>query len=50
MLVDQGKIDLDEPVSLRGELPAFRMKDESVSLKVTPRDILSHRTGIATYY
>jgi len=42
--VDEGKIDLDEPVSTY--LPGFRVADPEVSAKVTPRHLLYHTNGI----
>jgi CubicO group peptidase (beta-lactamase class C family) len=43
-LVDERKIDLDEPV--RTYLPGFRVADPQVSAKVTPRHLLYHTNGI----
>lgn len=45
MLVDEGKLDWDDPV--RKHLPEFRLADPSASELVTVRDLLSHRTGLA---
>ncbi|BDC48428.1 hypothetical protein F183_A07440 [Bryobacterales bacterium F-183] len=45
MLVDEGKLDWDDPV--RKHLPDFRLADPSASELVTVRDLLSHRTGLA---
>jgi CubicO group peptidase (beta-lactamase class C family) len=44
MLVDEGLLDLDEPVVTY--LPAFRVADADVTARVTLRDWLSHRSGI----
>jgi CubicO group peptidase (beta-lactamase class C family) len=43
-LVDEGKVDLDEPV--RTYLPAFKVADPAVSARVTPRHLLNHTNGI----
>ncbi|MEO3795541.1 serine hydrolase [Nonomuraea sp. B10E15] len=47
-LVDEGKVDLDEPV--RTYLPDFRVADPGVSVKVTPRHLLNHTHGIEEDY
>lgn len=44
MLVDEGKMKLDDPVWTY--VPNFRVADTYVSREATIRDILSHRTGI----
>ncbi len=44
ILVDEGKVDWDEPV--RTYLPDFELQDEYASGHATPRDLLSHRTGL----
>ena len=44
MLVDEGKLDWDEPV--RQYLPKFRLHDEWAGSRVTVRDLLSHQTGV----
>jgi CubicO group peptidase (beta-lactamase class C family) len=44
MLADEGKLDWDEP--LRRFLPTFELSDRSISERVTPRDIVTHRTGL----
>ena len=46
-LVDQGKLEWDAPVVRY--LPEFGTADPTVSREVTLRDLLSHRSGIATY-
>lgn len=43
-LVDEGKVDLDEPV--RTYLPGFTVADPETSAKVTPRHLLQHTNGI----
>lgn len=47
-LVDEGKVDLDEPV--RTYLPGFRVADPEASAKVTPRHLLNHTSGIEEAY
>ena len=44
MLVDEKKLDLDQPV--RNYLPTFRMYDDYLTGLITPRDMLSHRSGL----
>jgi CubicO group peptidase (beta-lactamase class C family) len=44
LLVDEGLLDLDEPVHTY--LPAFAVQDPYVTLNVTVRDLLAHRTGM----
>jgi CubicO group peptidase (beta-lactamase class C family) len=44
ILVDDGKVGWDEPV--RTYLPDFRLQDEYAAAHATPRDLLSHRTGL----
>ena len=43
-LVDQGKVEWDKPV--REYLPEFRLYDETATGHVTPRDLVTHRTGL----
>lgn len=43
-LVDDGKLDWDKPV--RDHLPQFRMHDAAATEHMTPRDLLSHRSGL----
>ena len=43
-LVDQGKLDLDKPV--RDYLPFFHMNDETATAHMTPRDLVTHRSGL----
>lgn len=47
-LVDEGKVELDEPV--RSYLPDFRVADPEVSAKVTPRQLLNHTNGVEEAY
>ena len=44
VLVDQGMLDWDTPV--REYLPRFRLFDSVASERVTPRDLVAHRTGL----
>lgn len=44
LLVDEGKLDWDKPV--RDFVPTFRLFDGMASDHATPRDLLSHRTGM----
>jgi len=43
-LADEGRLDWDRPV--RDELPDFRLFDEAATEQVTPRDLVTHRTGL----
>jgi CubicO group peptidase (beta-lactamase class C family) len=43
-LVDEGKLDWDKPVC--DYLPSFRLYDSYASSHVTPRDLVTHRTGL----
>ena len=43
-MIDAGLIQLDEPV--RGVLHEFRVADDSATLTITPRHLLSHTSGI----
>jgi len=45
ILNDQGKLDWDKPV--RDYLPEFQMYDPVASERMTPRDLMSHRVGMA---
>ena len=47
-LVDEGRVDLDEPV--RTYLPTFRVADAHTSAAVTPRHLLNHTNGIEEDY
>ena len=43
-LVDQGKLDWDKPV--RTYIPEFRLFDRVASEQITPRDLVTHRSGL----
>ena len=44
ILVDEGKLELDKPVI--EYLPAFKMYDDYVTMNMSPRDLLTHRSGL----
>lgn len=44
MLVEEGKLDWDKPV--RTYVPEFRAADEILTARLTPRDLVTHRTGL----
>lgn len=44
MLVDEGKLDWDEPVTQY--LPGFRLADPMITARITPRDLVTHRSGL----
>ena len=44
LLVDDGKLAWDTPV--REALPAFELKDPMASERTTPRDLVTHRSGL----
>ncbi len=44
VLVDEGKLDWDEPV--RSYLPDFQLVDEVATEHMTPRDLVTHRSGL----
>ncbi len=44
VLADEKKIDLDKPASRY--LPSLRFSDPLLTLQVTPRDMMCHRTGL----
>jgi CubicO group peptidase (beta-lactamase class C family) len=44
LLVDAGKLDLDTPV--KHYLPTFKMWDTFATDRLTPRDLLCHRSGL----
>ncbi len=44
MLVEEKKLEWDRPV--RDYLPEFRLADEYATKHMTPRDLLSHRSGL----
>ena len=43
-LVDEGKLDWDTPV--RTYLPGLRMSDPIATESITPRDLVTHRSGL----
>src|SRR5439155_13522881 len=47
ILVDEGLLEWDRPV--REYLPGFRLSDPVLTDRVTIRDLLAHRTGIARH-
>jgi CubicO group peptidase (beta-lactamase class C family) len=47
ILVDEGKIKWDDPVTKY--LPEFQLYDPYVTREMTIRDLLSHRSGLATF-
>ncbi len=44
ILVDQGKLDFDKPVI--NYIPDFKLYDDYVTMHITPRDMMSHRSGL----
>jgi CubicO group peptidase (beta-lactamase class C family) len=44
LLVEQGKLDWDKPV--RDYLPDFRLFDQFATDRMTPRDLVTHRSGL----
>jgi len=44
LLVDEGKIDWDTPV--RQYLPSFKLHDSFATERITPRDLVTHRSGL----
>ena len=44
MLVDEGKLDWDDPV--RKHVPYFHLRDPLADAAVTLRDLVAHRTGV----
>jgi len=44
MLADEGKLDWDEPV--RTYLPDFQLMDDVANEYMTPRDLVTHRSGL----
>jgi CubicO group peptidase (beta-lactamase class C family) len=43
-LVDEGKMDWDKPV--RTYIPWFKLYDPSATERITPRDLVTHRSGL----
>ena len=46
-LVDEGKLDWD--TSVRNYLPWFAMYDQFTTERITPRDLVTHRSGLPRY-
>jgi CubicO group peptidase (beta-lactamase class C family) len=44
MLADEGKMEWDEP--LVTYLPGFRLSDPMTTARITPRDLVTHRSGL----
>lgn len=44
LLVDEGKLDWDTPV--KAYLPSFQLYDHFATERLTPRDLVSHRSGL----
>ena len=44
LLVDQGKLDWDQPV--RDYIPSFKLYDPFATERMTPRDLTCHRSGL----
>ncbi len=44
MLADEGKLDWDAP--LRDYLPRFALADPTITERLTPRDLVTHRSGL----
>lgn len=44
ILSDEGKVDWDKP--LRNYLPTFKLQDDFASARMTPRDLVTHRSGL----
>jgi CubicO group peptidase (beta-lactamase class C family) len=44
LLVEDGRLDWDKPV--RDYLPAFRLHDQAATERMTPRDLVTHRSGL----
>lgn len=44
IMVDEGKLEWDKPV--RDYLPNFKLKDNFASERMSPRDLLCHRSGL----
>jgi CubicO group peptidase (beta-lactamase class C family) len=47
LLVDEGKLSWDDPVTKH--LPGFQLHDPFTTRELTVRDLLSHRSGLATF-
>ncbi|NUO82248.1 serine hydrolase [candidate division KSB1 bacterium] len=44
ILADEGKVEWDKP--LRNYLPTFKLHDDFASARMTPRDLVTHRSGL----
>jgi len=44
ILVDEGKLDWDTPV--RSYIPTFKLYDPFTTERITPRDLVTHRSGL----
>ncbi len=44
MLVEEGRLDWDQP--LTRYLPSFRLADPMITARITPRDLVTHRSGL----
>ncbi len=44
MLVDEGRLAWDEP--LTRYLPSFRLAEAMITARITPRDLVTHRSGL----
>jgi len=44
LLVDEGKLEWDKPVV--SYMPDFKLQDETATKLMTPRDLLTHRSGL----
>jgi len=44
MLADEGKMEWDAP--LQTYLPSFRLSDPMTTARITPRDLVTHRSGL----
>ena len=44
LLVAEGKLDWDKPI--REYIPSFKMWDDYVTANMTPRDLVTHRSGL----
>ncbi|MDA0228594.1 MAG: serine hydrolase [Proteobacteria bacterium] len=47
LLADEGRLDWDSPV--RGILPEFALADALAAAETTPRDMVTHRSGLARH-
>ncbi|MBP3958982.1 serine hydrolase [Gemmata sp. G18] len=47
MLVDEGSLNWDDPV--KKHLPSFKLSDPNANALLTVRDLVTHRTGLASH-